>query len=50
MVGNMLGSRLGGRLVSLRDDSALIIDNQESANALVVANTIDSFFEISHLN
>ena len=49
MIGNVLGiSWRRSSLVSLSDDSALVIDNQKSANALVVTNSIDSLFEISH--
>ena len=48
MVCNVLWGGCCSSLVSLCDDSALIIDDQESADTLMIANTIDSFFEISH--
>ena len=49
MVSDVLGSRGRGGLVSLSDDSALIVNDKESANTLVITDAVNALFEISHL-
>ena len=34
--------------MSLSDDAALVIDNEQGADALVVTDSIDSLLEVSH--
>ena len=48
MVRDVLGGGRCVKFVSLRDDAALVIDNEQGADALVVTDSIDAFLEVSH--
>ena len=48
MVSDVLGRWRSSRLVSLSNDPALVIDNQKSTHTLVVTDSVDPLFEISH--
>ena len=48
MVGNVLWGRCRGGFVSLRDNSALFINDQQCAHTLVVTDSIDPLFEVGH--
>ena len=48
VVGDRLRGRRGRRLVSLRDNAPLIIDDQQCAHTLVIAYPINALFKVSH--
>ena len=48
MISDVLWGRCRGGFVSLRDNSALFINDQQCAHTLVVTDSIDPLFEVGH--
>lgn len=49
VVGDVLGGRRRRGLVALRNDPALIVDDQERTDALVITDAVDALLEVCHL-